>query len=515
MKKLYITTPIYYSSGKPHIGHAYTTILADVIARYKKTIGYDVFFQTGMDEHGQKIQDKAKEKNMSIQDMLDETAAMFKQLWKDLDIDYDYFIRTTDKKHEESVAKAFSKLLQDGFIYKGVWKGYYCVGCEENYTREQAIEKDGKLYCKVGHPLVEKNEESYFLTVSKCVDWLKEQFKVPNFIIPQFRINELVGSFLDKGLEDLSITRTSFDWGIKVKEDSKHIIYVWLDALLNYVTSLGYLSDDDKLFKKYWEDKDSQIIHLMSKEITRFHCIYWPIILHMLGLRIPTNIVSHGWVVTKEGKMSKSLGNVIDPYDYINTVGSDAFRYFIIRQVSLERDGIFSHELFVETFNSELANNYGNMATRTNGMLKKYFNNIIPSLDKDSLNEMDNKVIESHKQFLNEYVNDIEKLDLNILLDKIQNQYNVLNKYIDDKKPWVLAKDPALVKQLGNCLNIVFNSTYDLMTLLKPILVKTSKTVEEGWNLKLDSSKLGFDWANHEIGNLTPLFVRIAKEEKK
>jgi len=513
MKKLYITTPIYYSSGKPHIGHAYTTILADVIARYKKLIGYEVFFQTGMDEHGQKIQDKAKEKGMSIQTMLDETASMFKQLWKDLDINYDYFIRTTDKNHEEAVAKTFSKLLKDGFIYKGVWKGYYCVGCEENYTREQAIEKDGKLYCKVGHPLVEKNEESYFLSVSKCVDWLKKQFAKEGFIIPQFRINELVGSFLDKGLEDLSVTRTSFDWGIKVTEDNKHIIYVWLDALLNYITSLGYMSNDDKLFKKYWEDENTEVIHLMSKEITRFHCIYWPIILHMLGLRLPTHIVSHGWVVTKEGKMSKSLGNVIDPYDYINTVGSDAFRYFIIRQVSLDKDGIFSHDLFVETFNSELANNYGNMATRTNGMLKKYFNNIIPSLNKDDLVEMDKVVISSHKAFLNEFAKDIESLDMNALLNKIQDQYNVLNKYIDDKKPWVLAKDPKLVNHLGNCLNIVFNATYDLMTLLKPILVKTSPVVEKGWNLTLDSNKLGFDWANHEIGNLSPLFVRIAKEK--
>lgn len=513
MKKLFITTPIYYASGKPHIGHAYTTILADVIARYKKALGYDVFFLTGMDEHGQKIVDTAKKNNLEVQAMLDSVAKDFKQLWKDLDINYNGFIRTIDKKHEEAVQKVFSELVNKQYAYLGSWKGLYCVNCEENYTRDQAVEKDGKLYCKVGHELTEKNEPSYFLKVSEFAKWIKEQLNKEGFVIPKARVNELIGSFIDKGLEDLSITRTSLVWGIPTKEDPKHVVYVWIDALLSYLSGLGYLTKDDKNYQKYWSDKDSQVIHLMSKEITRFHCIYWPILLKMLGLRLPSKIISHGWVVTKEGKMSKSLGNIINPYDYINTYGSDAFRYFIIRQVSLEKDGIFSHDLFVETFNSQLANNYGNMATRISGMIKKYFNNVVPTFDEKSLEEIDKKVINSHKSFLKEYEQIIESLDINKLLDKIQDQYNVLNKYIEDRKPWVLAKDSAQKQALANCLNIIFNNTYDLMVLLKPILIKTSQSIEKAWNLSLDVKNLTKNHQNHQIGDLSPLFARITDKK--
>lgn len=513
MKKLFITTPIYYASGKPHIGHAYTTILADVIARYKKALGYDVFFLTGMDEHGQKISDTAKKKGLQVQEMLDSVTNDFKQLWKDLDINYSNFIRTTDKVHCEAVQKTFSELLSKQYIYEGTWKGLYCVNCEENYTRDQAIEKDGKLYCKVGHELTEKNESSYFLKVSKYADWIQKQFKVKDFIMPQARINELLGSFIDKGLEDLSVTRTSIDWGIQTKEDSKHVIYVWIDALLSYLSGLGYLSNDDKNFKKYFEDKDSEVVHLMSKEITRFHCIYWPILLNMLGLRLPSHIISHGWVVTKEGKMSKSLGNIINPYDYINTFGSDAFRYFIVRQVNLEKDGIFSHDLFVETFNTQLANNYGNMATRIAGMLKKYFNNTVPSFNETALTKLDKDVIVSEKKLLASVEARIQNFEINPLLDEIQNQYNVLNKYIDDAKPWILAKDPAKKERLSNCLNILFTSAINLMILLSPILIKTTKTIEKAFNLELIPANISKNWHNHKITDLSPLFARVEKNK--
>lgn len=512
MKKLFITTPIYYASGKPHIGHAYTTILADVIARYKKAIGYDVFFLTGMDEHGQKIADTAKKNNKQIQQMLDEITADFKKLWKDLNIEYSNFIRTSDKVHEQAVQQTFSKLLAKKYIYEGNWKGLYCVNCEENYTKDQAVEKDGKLYCKVGHELIEKNEESYFLKVSDFANWIKEQFAKKDFIMPQSRVNELLGSFIDKGLEDLSVTRTSITWGIPTKEKANHVIYVWIDALLSYLSGLGYLTKDDKNFKKFWADKDTEVIHLMSKEITRFHCIYWPILLKMLDLRLPTHIISHGWVVTKEGKMSKSLGNIINPYDYINKYGADAFRYFIVRQVSLEKDGIFSHDLFVETINSQLANNYGNMATRTSGMIKKYFGNVVPNFDEKSLTELDKKVLKADKNLVTSFKDKIENFAINDLLDAIQDQYNVLNKYIDESKPWVLAKDPSKKQVLSNVLNIIFTGTINLMVLLKPILVNTSVGVEKALNLTLNFDNLSKNWQGHKIGDLSPLFARIIEK---
>ena len=511
MKKLFITTPIYYASGKPHIGHAYTTILADVIARYMKAMGKDVFFLTGMDEHGQKIADTAKNKNLEVQKMLDDVAANFKQLWKDLDIDYSNFIRTSNQTHCETVQKVFSELLSKKYLYEGTWKGLYCVNCEENYTKDQAVEKDGKLYCRVGHELTEKNESSYFLKVSEFVDWIKKQFKEKDFIIPTARVNELLGSFIDKGLEDLSVTRSSNVWGIPTKENPQHIIYVWIDALLSYLSGLGYLSKDETNFKKYFADKDSQVVHLMSKEITRFHCIYWPILLKMLGLRLPTHIISHGWVVTKEGKMSKSLGNIVDPYEYINQFGSDAFRYFIIRQVSLDKDGIFSKDLFVETLNSELANNYGNMATRTAGMIKKYFNNVVPTFNEKVLTKLDKTVIEKEKTLLANAEAKLNKFAINELLDDIQKQYDVLNKYIDETKPWVLAKDAKNKDQLSNVLNIVFTSTINLAILLKPILVKTSTKIEKAFNIKLDKSNLSKNWQGNKISDLAPLFARVEK----
>ncbi|XQP55706.1 MAG: methionine--tRNA ligase [Mycoplasmoidaceae bacterium] len=512
MKKMFITTPIYYASGKPHIGHAYTTILADVISRYKKTIGYNVFFLTGMDEHGQKIVETATKQNVDVQTMLDSVAKDFKKLWKDLDIDYSNFIRTTNEQHEKAVQEIFSKLIQNNYVYEGKWTGLYCVSCEENYTKEQAIKKGNRLYCKVGHELIEKNEPSYFLKVSEFSDWIKEKISTPNFIMPQSRVNELKGSFIDKGLEDLSVTRTSLQWGIPVKENKQHIIYVWIDALLSYLTGLGYLTDKTDNYSEFWKDEQCQVVHLMSKEITRFHCIYWPILLKMLKLRLPTHIISHGWVVTKEGKMSKSLGNVINPYDYINAYGSDAFRYFIVRQVSLEKDGIFSKDLFIETINSELANNYGNMATRIAGMIKKYFENVVPNYNEKALSQLDKDVITKERQLLGRYEDRIEHFAINELLDDIQKQYDVLNKYIDETKPWVLAKDPAKKDQLANCLNIVFSGTVNLAILLKPILVRTSQIIETGFNLPLNMKNLCQNWQGHKIKELPPPFIRIAKD---
>lgn len=512
MKKLFITTPIYYASGKPHIGHAYTTIMADIIAKYKRALGYDVFFLTGMDEHGQKIQETAKKNNKTIKDLLSEVCSAFKQLWRDLDVNYDAFVRTTDSQHEQAVQKVFSMLLEKNYVYQGQWKGLYCVSCEENYTKDQATEKEGKLYCRVGHELVEKSEQTYFLKVSQFADWIKEQWKTPYFIVPTSRMTELSHSFLDKGLEDLSITRQSRTWGILTREDPSQVIYVWIDALLSYLTGLGYLTDNDANFKKYWMDKDTQIVHLMSKEITRFHCIYWPIILKMLDLRQPTHIISHNWIVTKEGKMSKSLGNIVDPYQIINRFGVDAFRYFIVRQISLDKDAVFNEDTFVEIFNSHLANNYGNMATRLAGMLAKYCNNIVPSLHEDCLTELDKKVKQAQAKLITDGTEAVEDFDVNKMLNLIQGQYDVLNKYIEDVKPWELAKDPSKRNQLENHLNILFSSAIDLMIMQAPILSRTSVVVEKAFKLPLYIEKLNQNWQGHKIEGLDPLFVRIEKQ---
>lgn len=512
MKKFYITTPIYYASGKPHIGHSYTTIWADVLARYKKEIGYDVFFLTGTDEHGQKILDTAEKQNIPVQEMLDNISDQFKKLWKELDINYSKFVRTTDKQHCETVQKAFTKLLERDYIYKGTWTGLYCVNCEENYTRDQAVEKDGKLYCKVGHPLTTKDESSYFLKVGEFAEWVKIQYQLPYFILPNSRINELRGSFIDKGLEDLSVSRSSLKWGVPVPNDPKHVVYVWLDALLAYLSGLGYLSNDDANFQKYWQDNETDIVHLMSKEITRFHCIYWPILLNMLDLRLPSNIISHGWVVTKEGKMSKSLGNIVDPMDYVKEFGSDAFRYYIVRQVSLEKDGVFSRDLFIETYNTQLANNYGNMATRVAGMIKKYFNNVVSTYSEKDLTALDKEVIEKEKKVLSTVEKKVDDYFINSLIDDIQGQYDVLNKYIEDSKPWALAKDPAKKAQLSNCLNILFNGMVNLMILLSPILVKTTANIEKSLGIKLTSKNLSKNWQGTKIGDLAPIFVRVEKK---
>lgn len=512
MKKLFITTPIYYASGKPHIGHAYTTIMADIIAKYKRALGYEVFFLTGMDEHGQKIQETAKKNNKTIDELLYEVSSAFKQLWRDLNVDYDAFVRTTDPKHEQAVKRVFSMLLEKNYVYLGEWKGLYCVSCEENYTKDQATEKDGKLYCRVGHELSERSETTYFLKVSQFSDWIKQQWAQEYFIIPKTRITELTHSFLDKGLEDLSITRQSRTWGIPTIENPGQVIYVWIDALLSYLTGLGYLSDNDENFKKFWMDPETQIVHLMSKEITRFHCIYWPILLKMLGLRQPSHIISHNWIVTKEGKMSKSLGNIINPYDVINRFGVDAFRYFIVRQISIEKDGVFSEEQFIETYNSHLANNYGNMATRLAGMLQKYCDNVVPPLHEEALTEKDKAVKQAQEKLVTSSVEYIENFNINGLLNAIQAQYDVLNKYIEDTKPWELAKDPNKRNQLENHLNILFTSAIDLMTLQAPILSRTSDVVETAFRIPLLADRMNKNWAGHRINGIDPLFVRIEKK---
>lgn len=508
MKRIYITTPIYYSSGKPHLGHAYTTILADVIAKYKKAIGYDVFLTTGMDEHGQKIFDVAKKTKKNLKKMLDENAKIFQKLWKKLDISYSFFVRTTKQEHKKTVQKIFSYLYKKKFIYKGIWTSYYCSSCEENYTKTQAIKKNGKLFCKLGHELVFKNEQSFFLKTSKFQNWIKKYFQThQNFIYPNFRAKELVNNFLNEGLKDLSISRKSLSWGVPIKEDKDHVIYVWFDALFNYLTNLGFETKKSQNFTKYWKDSKTEVIHFMSKEISRFHCIYWPIMLKMLNLRLPNKVIVHGWIINNNEKMSKSKGNVIDPWQYIDNFGSDSLRYFLMKESNFENDFNFTDKFFCDVYNHDLANNYGNVLTRIAGMIKKYCHNIVPSLNKKDLDYNDQKIISKRKEILKNYQTLINNYKIKELLDKIQEIYLLLNKYIDETKPWILFKNKEFNK-LFNFLNIIFNFNCDLIILLSPILQQTTKKIKKILNLDLDFKSLNKDHAKLKINTCPSIFNR-------
>ena len=370
-EKYYITTPIYYPSANFHIGHCYTTIVADAIARYKRLTGYDVFFQTGTDEHGEKIEKKAKEAGVTPKEYVDKIIEDAKDLWKSLGISYDYFIRTTDENHEQAVKKIFKKLYDQGDIYKGEYKGLYCIPCESFWTEQQLI--DGKCP-DCGREVKMVSEEAYFFKLSKYQDRLVKYYEEhPNFILPISRKNEMINNFINPGLEDLCVSRTSFKWGIPVDFDPSHVVYVWIDALTNYITSLGYPDEESPLFKKYWPAD----LHLVGKEIVRFHVIIWPCMLMALNLPLPHQVFGHGWLKIDGGKISKSLGNYKDPRVYINSYGVDAVRYYALREVSFGQDGNFSEEALVNRTNTDLANNLGNLVNRTVSMSHKYFDGII------------------------------------------------------------------------------------------------------------------------------------------
>ena len=522
-KSFYITTPIYYPSGKLHIGSAYTTIACDVLARYKRMMNYDVFYLTGLDEHGQKIQQKAEEAGITPQAYVDGMAVGVKELWQLLDISYDKFIRTTDDYHEKVVAQVFERLLAQDDIYLGEYSGWYSVSDEEFFTESQLAEvfrdENGKVIGGVapsGHEVEWVSEESYFLRLSKYQDRLVEFFKSqPDFITPDGRLNEMLKNFIEPGLEDLAVSRTTFTWGVPVPSNPKHVVYVWIDALLNYVTALGYGQEDHENFDKFW---NGTVFHMVGKDILRFHSIYWPILLMMLDIKLPERLIAHGWFVMKDGKMSKSKGNVIYPEMLVERFGLDPLRYYLMRSLPVGSDGTFTPEDYVARINYELANDLGNLLNRTVAMINKYFGGQVPTyvenvtaFDADLAKVVEENIAEYHKQ--------MNAVDYPRALEAVWNIISRTNKYIDETAPWVLAKEDGDKEQLAAVMAHLAASLRVVAHLIQPFMMDTSNAIMEqlGLGLDFDLENLtlaGFPENVTVVAKGTPIFPRLDMEEE-
>ena len=522
-KSFYITTPIYYPSGKLHIGSAYTTIACDVLARYKRMMNYDVFYLTGLDEHGQKIQQKAEEAGITPQAYVDGMAVGVKELWQLLDISYDKFIRTTDDYHEKVVAQVFERLLAQDDIYLGEYSGWYSVSDEEFFTESQLAEvyrdENGKVIGGVapsGHEVEWVSEESYFLRLSKYQDRLVEFFKSqPDFITPDGRLNEMLKNFIEPGLEDLAVSRTTFTWGVKVPSNPRHVVYVWFDALLNYVTALGYGQEDHENFDKFW---NGTVFHMVGKDILRFHSIYWPILLMMLDIKLPERLIAHGWFVMKDGKMSKSKGNVIYPEMLVERFGLDPLRYYLMRSLPVGSDGTFTPEDYVARINYELANDLGNLLNRTVAMINKYFGGQVPTyvenvtaFDADLAKVVEESIAEYHKQ--------MNAVDYPRALEAVWNIISRTNKYIDETAPWVLAKEDGDKEQLAAVMAHLAASLRVVAHLIQPFMMNTSNAIMEqlGLGLDFDLENLtlaGFPENVTVVAKGTPIFPRLDMEEE-
>ena len=510
MEKFYITTPIYYPSANFHIGHCYTTIIADSIARYKRLVGYDVFFLTGTDEHGEKIEKKAKENGVTPKEYVDKIVDNAKDLWKSLGISYDKFIRTTDEYHEKAVQKIFNKLYEQEDIYKGEYEGLYCTPCESFWTETQLV--DGKCP-DCGRDVHIVKEESYFFKLSKYQDKLIKLYEEhPEFIQPESRKNEMLNNFIKPGLEDLCVSRTTFNWGIPVTFDAKHVVYVWIDALTNYITALGYMSEDDSLFKKYWPAD----LHLVGKEIVRFHTIIWPALLMALDLPLPKKVFGHGWLIIDGGKISKSLGNYKDPREYINLYGVDAIRYFALREVPFGNDGTFSESALIARINADLANILGNLVNRTISMSYKYFDGIV--LEPSCKEEIDSDLIKSISCLYKIVDEKMDELHISEAIDAIFDVLRKCNKYIDDTTPWILAKDETKKDRLATVLYNLLESIRICAILLSPFMPTSVDKILYQLNTKVTSydscKKFGQIEINNQLNKPEPIFLRIDKKEE-
>ena len=499
--KYYITTPIYYPSGNPHIGHCYTTVACDTVARFKRLEGYDVMFLTGTDEHGVKIEQKAKEKGITPKEYVDPIVANFKNLWETMDISYDRFIRTTDEYHVKSVQKIFKKLYDKGHIYKGEYTGKYCTPCESFWTESQLDENGCCPDCH--RPVVDAHEEAYFLKISAYADKIEKFLTESDYLQPKSRVNEMINNFIKPGLEDLCVSRTSFTWGIPVEFDPKHVVYVWIDALTNYISALGYENDEYNDFEKYWPAD----LHMTAKEIVRFHSIVWPIMLMMLDLPLPKHLYGHGWINFNGQKMSKSIGNVIDPFVLAERYGSDSVRYQILRDMPYGSDSNFSNEIMISRINTDLANSLGNLVSRTVAMADKYFGGTLPT-DREPA-EIDNELINMAKSLCGNVSPLIEEAQLSKALEEIFKVITRANKYIDETEPWVLGKDESRKARLATVLYNLLDTIRICSGMLYAFMPKTMPKVWE----QIGAEKSATEYDTLGIFGVLPANVTVHKGE--
>ncbi len=501
MEKYYITTAIAYTSAKPHIGNTYEIVLADAIARYKRMKGFDVYFQTGTDEHGEKIELKAKENNVTPKEYVDNIANEIKRIWDIMNTSYDRFVRTTDSIHEKQVQKIFKKMYDKGDIYLGKYEGLYCTPCESFFTESQLV--DGKCP-DCGREVQKASEEAYFFKLSKYQDKLIEYYNEhPDFIIPESRKNEMINNFIKPGLQDLCVSRTSFTWGIPVDFDPKHVVYVWLDALTNYITNIGYDVDNpSEEFKKYWPAD----LHLIGKDIVRFHSIYWPCFLMSLDIPLPKQIFGHPWLLFGNDKMSKSKGNILYADDLVNEYGVDAIRYYVLHEIPYANDGNLTNELLIERINSDLANVLGNLVNRTIAMAKKFFDGKVTLTDAEE--DIDNSLINLINNLDSKIESRMEKYEIGAALDEIFDLLRRSNKYIDETTPWILSKDESKKNRLQNVIYNLLESIRVSACLLEPFIPDTSKEIRR--QLNCDDSTLKYNEDNsYSTVEPVPLFKRI------